>query len=206
MSTLTNFLMQELKFTPEDLEANRRGELSPSQKERIQISKDFNRRLAEASGKTSPLAVGLLILLLLVAGGLVYFFLREEVIGVMNSLGSAALPVGLVIVALVVLLLLYAQRSLRQSREMVAAWGAPGVALPRVQVVTGKVQVTREMWGEPPDETFVHYLVVRDRYDTKKISVPEKALDAFDIGYNYGVFYYEEGGVLSFLSAEVMQS
>jgi hypothetical protein len=31
-------------------------------------------------------------------------------------------------------------------------------------------------------------------------------LDAFDIGYNYCVFYYEEGDVLSFLSAEVMQS
>ncbi len=214
MTDNDQLLRQTYGFTADDLETNRRAQLTPAQQKIIDIGQDFIRTNADQYSKTSPRLVVLLIVLLALAVGMTVFFFGEPLKQIYTQLGSMALPAIGVIVLLVALLLWYAQRSYKQSLEIYRSMGDPNITKPTVHAIEGRVELVKDEvhsrahrfdildQGRVIDSYF--YAKVRSSYETVKISIPEKDMNPFEPQRTYRIFYVETLGARSFLSAELV--
>lgn len=203
--------MAALRFTSDELALNRGGELSASQNQYYANLRALERESLAAASRTSPRLVVLLVLLLLLAGGLIYLFLREELMQFVSGLGSNALPVGIGIVVLVILVFAYARRSYREMLETVAAMADENKPLPPVKVVSGKVTTRKEdRYGGRSGRgdldrrviATLCYAMISSPEGVVKIMIPEAGMYAFVPNQEYAVYYCDDG-VLNFLSAEL---
>lgn len=214
MQDANDLLQQTYGFSPDDIETNRRAELSPSQQHIIDVGQDFIRTSAEQYSKTSPrLLIWLLLLLALLVGFIIVFY-GETLMQLIQRLGTSAMPVIGGIVLLFVLLFWYVRKSARDSMEMFKAMGNPDFSKPVVHAIEGRVELVREETrsnrrnrdlldrGRVLQTYF--YAKVRSSYDTVKISIPEKDLNPFVPQRTYRIFYVEHWGARSFLSAELV--
>lgn len=210
MTDPNTILQQTYGFSAEDLETNRRAQLTPAQQKVIDIGNSFIRENADRYSKTPTYVVIFFILMLILVAGMAYFFAGDSFKQLYGQLGSFGLPVIVGVVILIILWLIYARRSAQKSLEVYRAMGDPFVNKPTVHSIEGRVELVRE-----DDRSFAgsdiafgslsyFYAKVRSNYETLKISIPEKDRNPFEPNRTYRLFYVEHGGTRSFLSAEVV--
>lgn len=214
MTDNDQLLRQTYGFTADDLETNRRAQLTPAQQKIIDIGQDFIRTNADQYSKTSPRLVVLLFVLLAFAIGMAIFFFGEPLKQIYVQLGPMALPAIGGIVLLVALLLWYARRSYKQSLEIYRSMGDSNITKPTVHAIEGRVELVKDEvhsrahrfdildQGRVIDSYFS--AKVRSSYETIKISIPEKDRNPFEPQRTYRIFYVETVGARSFLSAELV--
>ncbi len=214
MSDANLLLRQTYSFSADDVETNRRAELTADQQKIIDIGQSFIRTSADAYSKTSPRLVIWLVILLVFAVGAAAFFFGDSLKQIVQQLGALALPSVGGIILLVVLLLWYAQRSARSSMEMYRAMGDPTINKPVVHGIEGRVELVKDEVHANSGKRDIldrgrvlqtyFYAKVRSSYETIKISIPEKDMNPFEPQRTYRIFYVETVGTRSFLSAEVV--
>ncbi len=214
MTDANRLLMQTYGFTADDLETNRRAQLTPAQQQIIDVGQDFIRTTADQYSKTPMRSVIWLALMLILTIGLIAVFLRDSLAQAVAQLGSLALPIGGVIILLFVLLLWYAQRSAKSSLEMFRAMGDPTINEPVVHAIEGRVELIKEEARTNSRNRDIldrgrvlqtyFYVKVRSSYETLKISIPEKDMNPFEPQRTYRIFYVEHWGTRTFLTAELV--
>lgn len=217
MADPNTLLQQTYGFTPDDLETNRRAQLTADQQKIIDVGQEFIRESADRYSKTPTHIVIWLIVMLVLVAGAAYFLAGDAFKQLYQQLGSWALPVIAIIVMLIVLWLLYARRSAKESVEMFRAMGDPMVDKPTVHGIEGRVELvkedvrsgagnrrTRDIFDTSRVLYTNWYAQIRSSYETVKVGIPEKDRNPFEAQRTYRVFYVEHGGTRSFLSAEVV--
>ncbi len=214
MTDHDQLLRQTYGFSADDLETNRRAELTPAQQKVIDIGQEYIRTAADAYSRTSPRLVILLLLLLAFAIGLAVFFLGDSLKQAYLQLGSLALPVIAAVALLLLILLWYARRSARESMEIFRGMGDPTLNKAVVHAIEGRVELVRDEIRSHSGRRDIFdsnqvlqtyfYAKVRSSYDTVKISIPEKDTNPFEPQRTYRIFYVEQTGTRAFLSAELV--
>ncbi|MBI1281400.1 MAG: hypothetical protein GC179_24955 [Anaerolineaceae bacterium] len=212
MTDANHLLMQTYGFTADDLETNRRAQLTPAQQKIIDVGQDFIRTTADQYDKTPNRTLIWFVLMLVIPIALIALFLRDSLTQAVAQLGSSALPIAAVVVLLLILFLWYAQRSAKASLEMFRAMGDPNVNKPTVHAIEGRVELVKEEartnagHRDLLDRGRVYqtyfYARVRSSYETLKISIPEKDRNPFEPQRTYRIFYVEHWGTRTFLTAE----
>ena len=214
MTDPNQLLRQTYGFSADDLETNRRAELTAAQQKVIDIGQEFIRTSADAYSRTPPRLIILLILMLALAIGAAAFFLGDSLKQAYLQLGSLALPVIAAVALLLIILLWYARRSARESMEMFRALGDPSLNKAVVHAIEGRVELVRDEVRSHSGRRDIFdsnqvlrtyfYAKVRSSYDTVKISIPEKDTNPFEPQRTYRIFYVEQTGTRAFLSAELV--
>lgn len=214
MTDANRLLIQTYGFTADDLETNRRAQLTPAQQQIIDVGQDFIRATADQYSKTPIRSVIWLVLMLIITIGLIAVFLRDSLTQAINQLGSLTLPIAAVVVLLLILLLWYAQRSAKSSLEMFRSMGYPNVNKPTVHAIEGRVELVKEeartnsghrdIFDQGRVYQTFFYAKVRSSYETLKISIPEKDMNPFEPQRTYRIFYVEHWGTRTFLTAELV--
>lgn len=212
MTDANRLLMQTYGFTADDLETNRRAELTPAQQKIIDLGQEYIRVTADQHSKTPTRSVIWLLLMLTVTIGLIAAFLRDSLTQAVAQLGSLALPIAGIILLLLVLLLWYAYRSAKSSVEIYRSMGDPNINKPTVHAIEGRVELVkaetransrrRDLLDRGRVLHTSFYAKVRSSYETLKISIPEKDMNPFEPQRTYRIFYVEHWGTRTFLSAE----
>ncbi len=196
-------MMQALGFTQDDLENNRKGQLSVSQREQMALRKQSAIRTGQRASKSTPLVMLYVIVVLGIIA--VAFISTGSFQYVQDALGEWAIPAMIGIAALILLIVI---RIPRQFQRSVAEYNQGAASMPLDYVVLsvmGEMKVRTRSFGsnvETPDTVTLYYLNVGG----KDFSVSEsryKALkNAINRGAVYRLYYAEYGKTTFILSAE----
>ncbi len=165
---LKESLMQAIKFTPEDLEANRNGTVTETQRAKLGKYAGFNRGIT--------LVVYVVFIVMLIGIG-AYFFVFSDTGKALMQSNSGGLPMGGIIIgvlsAIAVILFLSALRTLMRTNDM----------------ARGKVSVTE---GTAKLKTYYAGYGMRS-YQVKvgktNFHVQANVFNAFVEGGSYRLFY-----------------
>jgi ABC-type transport system involved in cytochrome bd biosynthesis fused ATPase/permease subunit len=204
MNMETASLQSAFRFTTVDLEANRHGRLSVAQLHVWDALRAYNQQAAAQS--SSKFVVGFFVLMLMIFGVALY------ATGVLKQLAAALglliIPAAALAALLIVVLLRAAVGAQRSSIATVAAMGDTDQDVPTVSSITGYVQTVHEVSYRRTGAADIgrridhYFLIVGDGTRTLKMSITERGMDTFEAGRQYIVYFYENWGVLTFLTAE----
>jgi hypothetical protein len=142
-------LMHILDFTLEDLEYNKHGQLSPRQRQMLQLRKEAAIASGQRASRGTPFVLLYFIVVLAIIG--VAFVATGSLQSVQNALGSLTIPVVAGVVLMLLLIVATVPRSYRRS---VARYRQMAVAMPVVYpvlYVDGNLKLRTHEYGGTPD-------------------------------------------------------
>lgn len=201
------FFMQSLGFTPDDIQANRSGQLSDRQLSIWAAGRDY---LSYAADKTSSMTavIFVFVMLAIIAGIMIVTGTLTQLV---NLLGNLALPAGAAALGLITMVLLYAGHSQSANIEMARMMADPTQDRPVLRILTGRVHVERGIRAPMgrlrlfSRNKYIYHAVIQGDFEKKRIIVNESAQHAFVRGKTYRVYFYEKWGAPTLLSAEPLE-
>ncbi len=190
-------LMQILNFGPEDLEYNKHGQLSPAQREMMQIRKEAAVATGRRATKGTPFVLLYFIVVLGVIGAL--FVATGSFRPVQNALGGLTIPVLGGVVLVLLLIVATVPRSYRRSveryRQMAEAM--PVVYPVRYLEGTIKLKTRNVSVGGSPEDSGVYitsyYLTLGGKdfqVDQQKYNAVKQVIDKRD---KYKLYFADTG-------------
>lgn len=199
-------LQKNGNFSATDLEANRKGQLSPAQLKRFEEERNF---IKESSQKYNN--KGWLISLIFGIGAL-FFAVVLYFVGVFDilqdSLGTLFFPVLCVVAIFVAVLVLFViPRQYQSSVEMYQAMGNSLEAEPvgNIQTIEARAQTHKSQSGinrRGHQSSKIYYVL---QMDSIEFLISESLFEVIQPKRLYSVYAVQEGGVWVLLSMETLE-
>lgn len=195
-------LERAIDFTPEDLQANQRGEISPHQKEKLSDLNKQSQRPPSSSLSFSPVFWILLLGLLVLGSGLGFLYIASTPHPVFSA------PALLSVLAFIVFVIVVARMSSSQNQRYILR-NLDNAPLQSEEGVVSLKNIFRSRYSRPRPGTYIITINGRRLWLGHTFDNPwlaDREYKGFWSGASYRIYYVQTRFAVFLLSAELIDT